>query len=209
MNMSAPALEHAPAPVPQYLNSQVLREILAALDTQVHKFTVLDLGPARASSIEFFNAFDCRLTISDAIQALVRRSVDASQAEAPDALPSGVADLFADVVPAARQFDLILGWDVLDHLDTQWRQQLIEWLTQHAHPHTLLHVLLTTSQFSQDEPGRYAIEASGSLAYLPQGARIEHTPLTRYQLQKTLPQLAVVKAILMRNGLQEMALHFS
>lgn len=209
MSTSAPVLEQAPAPVPQFLNSQVLREILTALDAQADKFTVLDLGPARASSVEFFNAFDCRLTITDAIQALVKRQAEAAQAEEPDVLPTDVNDLLDDVVPSTRQFDLILGWDVLDHLDTHWRQQLINWLAHHAHPHTLLHVLLTTSQFSQAEPGRYAIEASGSLAYLPQGERVEHTPLTRYQLQKTLPQLAVVKAILMRNGLQEMALHFS
>ncbi len=199
----------------QSLNTLILRDALSALSLYSSKLRALDLGPAHPETVSFFNQYNCKLYIMDATQLIVgqeKYNFKESKQELNTATDENVTtrleNLFTKFIPANQEFDLILSWDILNYIDNTLRKFLVNYLSQHTHSHSLLHTFIATSQYINEAPGNFYIQSGDSVFFEPRGSQVEHIPFTRYEIQKHMPNMQVTKAILMRNGLQEMALRF-
>src|SRR5262245_28130752 len=100
-----------PVGVPTLIEPRVHRSLaLAALFDEIRgrKVTVLDLGSAVGSNVEFLSQYGCKLYIEDLYAALSSRF---SSGEGDDlADPEFFAEFLS--LPEDTRFDVILAWDL-------------------------------------------------------------------------------------------------
>lgn len=130
------------APARQSTNSSFSSRLLPQLfDAKrldaLEQFNVLDFGRASAGSFEFFSQFNCRLSILDCGDSLLRWSRELDKRVADDHPPSqqqlrhelhGLLSAIDD-----RQYDIVLLWDTLNHLHPAAVPALASLLRRHVH----------------------------------------------------------------------------
>ena len=231
--MSALAYKQTHLNAAQSLNTLVLRDALAALSLYQKKIHILDLGTLYPASLDFFNQYHCKLTVADAVDTLcafTHKKISIAQQEkqsqnnvknnstninksnktgsVQQSTYQFIHTLFTNLVPDSQTFDLVLGWDSLNYMRSEDRREFINYLSQYTHSHSLLHTFITTSQYICPSPAKFIIKKSDHVDYFEHGEKVDHHPFTRYQMKKEFPGLSITKAILMRNGLQEIAFRF-
>lgn len=149
-------------------------------------FSVLDLGPASPSNLEFFLGRGARLTVAD---------FTPSRSEALSDLLRGD--------PGAR-FDLVLAWDFLNYLQRDKLSALLRSLEPYFRPGTTIHALIATAREMSAAPRRYRIEDAATLVC--EGSKDRVVPSPRYveqDLVKCMPGLVVEHRFQLRNGMVE------
>lgn len=161
---------------------------------------LLDLGPPRSETVEYFSAFRCRLGIGGLTPVLevidAEEDADARKRLLAEQLP---VELFGDT-------ELVLCWDLLNYLQPHTITALMAHLGPLLAPGGLVHALVAYRSATMPDPIRPTVMLpDGQVARAGRhdgGTR----PAPRYstgELTRVMPGFRVERAMLLRNGIQE------
>ncbi len=190
--------EHLQAAGPEGLNAPLFQSLLQRLEGG-GRWLVLDLGAARANTIQAFGKFRCRLDIVD-----LAVEVDALRAETEARVLRQRVE--ALLPPRGTEgVDIVLCWDLINYLSKPALTAVMESIALRCRPGALAHGLIyySTRQMP-DRPGSFVPLDDQRLANLaPPGAE---RPAPRYSpedLARCMPRYTVERGRLLRNGMQE------
>ena len=149
-------------------------------------YSVLDLGPATPSNLEFFLGRGARFTVAD--------------------FAPSRTDMFSELIGAepGSHFDLVLAWDFLNYLPREKLGLLLRSLEPYFRPGTAVHALVATGRQMPAAPRRYRIEDAQTL--VSEGPRGRLIPSPRYveqDLLRCMPGLIVEHRFQLRNEMLE------
>lgn len=131
------------------VESGLLAEAFGTLDRL--GWSVLDLGPATPSTVEFYTDYRCRVGFADALDTLA--SLGGQEPLDPQTARHAVEQ--AVPLDSQRPWRLVLLWDLLDYLPGAILEQLAAHLKQALVPGALVHGFVTDGP--QTVPGRPAV----------------------------------------------------
>ncbi len=179
------------------MGAPALRELMAQLGaTEDMHFAVLDLAAAAGDHLQSFRPFSSRFHIAGLAEEL--SSWHAGEApSAPD--PNELMPLPDDI-----PFDVVLAWNLFDHLPDEALLRLAGHLRAHCRTGARLHALVQTGTRMPVDPGRFRLQEDGGLVW-------EHRPEPRMDaprraqrtLERLLPGFGAHRARLLQNGFQE------
>jgi len=167
------------------------------------RHVVLDLGRARAGTVELFGGYRCRLDIAD---------MPAHLSALPDIEDEGgsqaVERWLDGLLPPTRgeTVDLVLCWNLLNYLPAAVIEALGRRLAERASPRARLHALIEYQATRMPAvPASFAPVGRQLLADPARGDP-GAIPAPRYspkELEKRLPGFGSEKTMLLGNGMQE------
>jgi hypothetical protein len=185
------------------LRAPLFRDIAARLG-EGGRWVVLDLGRPRGATIEYLGRFRSRLVIADVYAGLDTLN----GAEDAAAAASCVDALLPSCGP--DPIDLVLCWDVLNFLAPPALSALMERLSSVLRRGAALHALMSYSATqSAVAPGSYAIDGDGNLSGCIEGGGPKPMDYTTAQLQRMMRGYAVVRSMLLRQGVQEYVFRYA
>jgi len=185
---------------------------------------VLDLGPAMSCTVTFFAEYRCRLGIVDLLENLAtarreaaarppvqaqgpktqrsasRRALEAATREA--ALVDRVLD---ELLPGDQGgLDVVLAWDVLDHLEQPAAQALVRRLAQLCRPGARMLAMVAISREQALAPIRFGIVGADRLEYRPGSLQpSKGAVLSPAAVELLLDGFETVHSVVLRHGLRE------
>jgi len=199
-----------PPPIPQEPSSGPREEVHGspALESLVERLersappSILDLGPAVGSNVEFLSRFSGRLSIADLHGSL---AADEGLAVRFHEQPVGVlADLLPPVGPDDPGHDVVLAWDVFNYLNREQMDALGAHLARLTRPGAHLLALVATALEIPAEPVVFKIEDRNHLRYIVSGPRPRKSPRwAPSELGRSLAGFSVDRSYLLRHGVQE------
>jgi len=163
-------------------------------------YAILDLGPALGVNVDFWSRFPCRLYIGDFYRGL---QAELSRRSDEDEWSESVIERLFSFSPDTR-FDLILCWDIFNHLTQEQLTSLIAWLARLSKPGALLFALMWLESRISMEPLAFRIVDREHMDYAGRSAATKAGP--RYQpreLGKIMRGFDVSNSFLLRHGVQE------
>jgi hypothetical protein len=160
---------------------------------------VLDLGPPRPETVATLGRFRCRLEMAGLAEELDSLNASADPDERRAALEA--------LLPPRREeaIDVVLCWDLLNYLERPALSALMGQVVQRLRPGSLVHALIAYSTPRMPaRPARIVPTEDHRLHYLALTAEEKASP--RYSpddLARCMPGLAVERAMLLKNGMQE------
>jgi hypothetical protein len=171
---------------------------LAALCEEIRrrKLTVLDLGSAVGSNVEFLSQFGCKLFIEDLYAALSTR-MDGDLAG-----PGFFAELLS--VPEETRFDVVLAWDLFDYLQRKELAVFAEYLRRYTNRGALIFALISYHKTIPAQPYRFRIKDEQHLIYERRtGAERPSPRLAPAEVTNLLKEFRVDRSFLLKHGIQE------
>ena len=166
------------------------------------KVNILDLGSPLSSNVEFLSSYPCRLYIGDWLQSL---PLDGDNwGDHPRFCP-----LFAEILSlkVADQFDVILGWDIINYLDEENIKRFSRFLAKHTNSKALCFLSVATQKEMTVQPARYRIMAEDSLhCEQPDCESCPSPRFTQSRLLELMPEFQSYRSFLLQNGRQEQIL---
>lgn len=182
---------------PIELRAPLFESLIGGLD-ETRRHVVIDLSPARSTTIDLLSRFRCRLDVIDLPRALD----EIGSAEEKD-LP----DLFRSLLtpPRGETVDVVLCWQLLNYLEPAAIEALMRCLARRGGARTRIHALIEYSATRMPQtPGFIAPMSSDTLMLMPSQAELRPTP--RYSspdLEKCMPGFSHERTMLLGNGMQE------
>ncbi len=197
---SAPRREQAG--VPTVVEPRIHRSLaLAALLDEIRgrKVTVLDLGSAVGSNVDYLSRLGCKLYIEDLYSALSNR------------VSSGEDDLmgpefFAEFLPVPEdtRFDVILAWDLFNYLRRKELASFGEQLGRYTEAGALIFALVSYHKQIPAQPYRFRIQDDQHLVYDRRTAAERPSPrFVPYEVTGLLKGFRVDRSFLLQHGIQE------
>ncbi len=188
--------------VPMAVEPRVHRSLaLAALLDEIRgrKVTVLDLGSAVGSNVDYLSQFGCKLYIEDLYSALSTR------------VSSGEDDLigpefFAEFLPVPEdtRFDVVLAWDLFNYLRRKELASFGEQLNRYTEPGSMIFALISYHKQIPAQPYRFKIQDEQHLIYDRRTAAERPSPrFVPYEVTGLLKGFRVDRSFLLQNGMQE------
>jgi hypothetical protein len=191
--------------------SNGLKEFLWNLDG-LGRGTLLDLGPAWQTTLNFFIERGFRVTSDDLLHSWkdflaeeeIRVKNAANSSENIDLSPAGRAARFAQasIQYAASSFDAVLLWDILDYMDPAVARQTVACLTELLRPGGIVFAMFHSKKPETFQ--RYRVADSSTLQV------IAATPLVPAQrvyqnreIQDLFNRFRTVKSFVGRDQLRE------
>jgi hypothetical protein len=197
-NAARPLEESGPQPIRAPLFSMAVE---AFEDDRRH--VVLDLGRARAGTVDLFGQYRCRLDVVD-LPAQLSELPDVEAEDGPEAVERWLDGL----LPPARgeTVDLVLCWNLLNYLPGAVVEALGHRLAKRVSPKARLHALIEYQATRMPaRPVSIAPIGLELLADAPddQSATISAPRFSPKELEKRLPGFSSEKTMLLGNGMQE------
>ena len=180
------------SPAPGIFRAPLLESVLAELPRRGRQ-VILDLGPARERTLDYFlSAGPNRLVVADIVDALAQGTADPA---APALLPA-----FGEQPP-----DLVLGWDLPGYVDQKVLATVLDRIAAASRGGTLLHCMVVYSARSVPRrPPHHCILPDASVSRRPRdGEEMPATSCPIGDLERLLPRFAMERSVLLRNGFQE------
>jgi hypothetical protein len=159
---------------------------------------VLELGPARRASIEFWSRYGSSIYIAD-LRASLPLPFLAENQQFPESEWDRILEL-----PQGRSFDVILAWDLLNYIELPTLSSFISYLIRFCHTGTVLFFLIFDQPQMPEEITAYRIVDEMHVAYENGGACRCICP--RHQpraLMKLLSQFRTSDSFRLKNGIVE------
>ncbi len=177
---------------------QLIFERISSAD----KVNILDLGPPLSSNVEFLSSYPCRLYIGDWLQWLPLYGDHWGEHPAFSPLFSEMLSLKAD-----DQFDVILGWDMINYLGEENIRRFSRFLAEHTHANALCFFSVATHKEMAAQPAKYRILSKGSLHCEQADCNPCPSPrFTQSRLLELMPEFQSHRSFLLQNGRQEQIL---
>jgi hypothetical protein len=164
--------------------------------------SVLDLGPALAANIAFFQPLGVRLRIAD-----FDRTV--SEEGAREAVPTIWERRLPHLLPfhAGERFDLVLAWDLPNYYTRERWMAVARRITERITPGGALHMLVRVGAEMPEHPCDYRIVDPGTLSEeILSLTRIPPLRLPHAEVEKLHPGLVAPRSHLGKHGMQEYVL---
>jgi hypothetical protein len=159
---------------------------------------VLDLGPVTSANVEFFSRFSCRLQIVNLLGTL---AADPSRA----LLATNPAAALRQVLPRdARDFDVVLAWDVFNYLTREQARTAVRILSELTGPAAWVLAFIYTSKEMPAAARTFKIIDDHTLRWEQPSEAVRPSP--RYppaEVEKLFASFTIVRSVLMRHGMQE------
>ena len=191
--------------------SNGLKEFLWNLDG-LGRGTLLDLGPAWQTTLNFFIERGFRVTSDDLLHSWKDFMVEEEQrlkkvataTETIDLTPTGRAARFvqANILYSASSFDAVLLWDVLDYLEPAVAKQTVSCLTEVLRPGGIIFAMFHSKKPESFQ--RYRVADSNTLQVI--GAKPLCPAQRVYQnreIQELFGRFRTVKSFVGRDQLRE------
>ena len=197
MRFSAQASGQASSPSgPTTLPSNLFPMLFEKVQV-AERMVVLDMGPATASTVQFFNQFKCRLNFVDLFSAdfVVNPSEDATHEEL-------VAEFQAAInLPVGSRVDICLFWDFFTYLDGPALKAFIEALDPYVDSNTRGHSLGVLNARNGLPFCQYGIQTMDGLhqTHLT-GSQLPIYPHSQRDLNSLLNYFEIDKSRLMPDG---------
>jgi hypothetical protein len=197
----AGALGFAPAREPANtapINAPLFRGLMEHMQDDTRR-VVLDLAPPRPETVATLSRFRCRLEMAGLAEELDSLNAAADPDERRAALEA--------LLPPRREeaIDVVLCWDLLNYLERPALSAMMGQVVQRLRPGSLVHALIAYSTPRMPaRPARIVPAEDHRLHYLKLTAEEKASP--RYSpddLARCMPGLAVERAMLLKNGMQE------
>ena len=187
------------------INSPLLFDMLAGL-SPVQQHTILDVGRASGSSIDYFCDFWCKLYISDSvseIHKLVPATIDT-----PHKWHRALVKTMQFYKRDKTGLDVIFLWDLPNYLAPNHLEGLIDYLLPHTSKRVLLHAYLYSARQMPAVPASYHIQRNNTIAIEPGSAnRIDCPMYHQTVLHKYLSPFRAKRAVMLSSGIQEYLFH--
>ena len=173
----------------------------------LRRLSVLDLGTAHASNLEFLSrrARSLHIDIEDLYETLSSFDFfDPRESRSYDAV-------YGYLLPYGEEtrFDLILGWDLFNYLEELELAALIRHLDRFCHPGTLLFCMISTNRYIPEKPIRFQIVDSERLRYEYLSSLLRSSPqYHRADLNRMMPHFGLFSSFRLRNGFKEYVFSF-
>ncbi len=196
------AVRKEPPRVPTAAEPVVRRSLaLAALFDEIRgrKVTVLDLGSAVGSNVEFLSHYGCKLYIEDLYAALASR---VSTEEDDIAGPEFFAEFLP--VPEDTRFDVVLAWDLFNYLRRKELAYFGEQLRRYTEPGAMTFALMSYHKQIPAQPFRFKIQDEEHLIYDRRTTAERPSPrFVPYEVTGLLKGFRVDRSFLLQHGIQE------
>lgn len=160
---------------------------------------VLDLGPALAANVAFFNGLGARLRIADLDAALD----EADLRDAPAPVFGRALDRLLPFTEGER-FDLVLAWDLPNYVGRERWPAVAARITAHLGPAGCFHLLARVGATMPARACLYRIVDAGTLSEDPLVAETLPAPrLPHAEVEKLHPGLVAPRSHLGKHGVQE------
>jgi len=159
---------------------------------------VLELGPARSASIEFWSRYGGSIYIAD-----LRASLPLPFLAEDQQFPESEWDRIL-ALPEGRSFDVILAWDLLNYIEQSTLPSFISYITRFCRAGTILFFLIFDQPQMPEKITVYRIVDEKHIAYENGGARSRACP--RHQpraLTRLLSQFRTSDSFRLKNGIVE------
>ncbi len=187
--------KHRPEPV---VNSSLGLNALCQRLQGVETWDILELGPVRRSNIEFWSHYCNSIFVAD-----LRSNLPLPESAEDPELPGPDWDHLLGL-PAGRQFDVILAWDMLNYFELSGISGFIQYLSRFCKPGTVLFALIFDHQRMPEEITVYQIVDESHLAYEIGSSEMKACP--RHQpraIAGTMGQFRISSSFRLRNGIVE------
>ncbi|UCF39132.1 MAG: methyltransferase domain-containing protein [Acidobacteriota bacterium] len=199
-------LEKTPEPAKKRVERKLEVHRSLALNILFHQFResqhyrILDLGRAFGQNVDFFSQFSCKLHIEDLYDSL--SSFDyfsPSDGFSYETVYSYLLPFFKNA-----PFDIILAWDLFNHLDRNEFKHLILHLGQYSKKGTMLFTLISMEKHIPEKPVQFKIVDEEHLLYLTDPGVMKKCPKwEKSDLDHLMPNFRVCNSFLLRNGFKE------
>jgi hypothetical protein len=171
-----------------------LGALLGRLDGE-RGLRVLDLGASVAANLERYSRFAVSVRFADLPRLLVA-------GEHPSSFSRGA---LARALPKERlAYDLLLCWDLLDHLSADDSRSLIARLLECSRPGTLVYAVTASSHTMSAHPVRFEIVGDEHLAYRTATDGTRSSPeLPPAEVGRRLAPYVIERSVLLRHGVRE------
>ena len=164
------------------------------------RYRFADLGPAIGHNIEYLSQFASRIRVLDLYETLAEAGFFNHGEEPCD---EGSVDRMLSV-PSGEQFDVVLGWDVVNYFRHDELKILIACLKKYCIPGTLFFTMVSTLKEMPSLPNSYKIQDQGSLIYCAVSTEMRNCPrFVPRDLTILMSGFAVHSSFMLRNGIQE------
>lgn len=182
--------------------SLALGALLQQLDPG-RKHSILDLGKACGENINFWSQVPARISLPDFYPSLVSETAGITVDEEN---PYDYEPLFKRLLscPGDYSFDVILGWDLFNYLESSQLGGFVRALRSICHPGSLVFVLISTLHQIPPEPTNFKILDRERLVYDNPSPATRTCP--RYQprdIKLMMVGFEVLVSFLLRHGMQE------
>jgi hypothetical protein len=175
-------------------DSPALAEIFSTVNDD-RPVRILDLGPALPVNLAFYNTVAGSVRIADLARGDNLRDLD----------QRGFVSLLGRLVSSTNEaFDLILAWDILDHMTAEQPSVLAHHLAAVADRGARIHLMTTMTDTMPAGPTRYEIAAPGRLVYRPTAEERVAAPNPPPALvERWLDPFTITRSVILRHGLRE------
>lgn len=183
------------------INSPLLFEMLKKLSL-TEQCTVLDMGRACQSSIDFFSDYWCKLFITDTISELFE--LNSKTDDAPQAWLKSLDRTINLYQQEKPNLDMILLWSLPNYLSPGHLKTLIEYLLRGTSRGIKLHTYIYNTQMMPAAPASYHINRDRSVALSPVSSEQKTCPLYHLaELHSCFNPFKVEHAVMLSSGIQE------
>lgn len=162
---------------------------------------ILELGPARSDSVQFWSRFQPSLYIAD-LRSILPLSALPSTQEESEALPRDWERLLD--LPVGRTFNVILAWDLFNYMELSDISGLIGRLRPFCRPGAILFALIMDQKQMPKDITVYRIVDDAHLAYDNAGSGVRECP--RHQprvISGVMAGFRTANSFRLRNGIVE------
>lgn len=104
--------------------------------------------------------------------------------------------------PEGTKFDVILVWDILNFLPTEFLTAVFNKLAPFTHEATLLHTILYSGKETPSQPQQFQIVDADNIEIYPSDKQPGFSPLTSTRLLKTIGNFKLSDTFVFRPGMQ-------
>ncbi len=183
-------------------SSQLFPVALNKLKTK-KKLTVLEVGPASSSTVEFFSQYKCRLHFADLFDSDILKNP--SEWKTKSQLITAFRQAFN--FPKGTQLDLCLFWDLFNYLDANQISAFCEALRPFLITSTRGHGFGLRNNAATLSNYQYGIKSSDTFVVSSRQSRQTTLfPLPQAKLKEQLSCFIIGRGLLLKDGRQEMLL---
>ncbi len=186
---------------PVIIKSPLLFDMFKRL-SDTERSSILDIGPARQSSIDFFSDYWSKLFFVDAIHALYKLDQQADK-EAVD-INKVLANAIQFYDRQSPELDMILLWNLPNYLSSRYLTALVQYLMPYASRRVRIHAYIYNSEKIPAEPVSYAIRPDQAVAMSRSFELEKNCPLYHLaELQNCFAPFKVDHSMILSSGVQE------
>lgn len=192
---------------PEYrYRSRALEVISRNLDPE-HKPAVLELGPARANTVEYFGQFSGSLFVADLREIVLRHSAHLTDSSGEETYlnPRARSAECLEALPSEGSFDLILCWDLFNYLEENELRTLLTRLAKYLRPGSLLLTLLSDRATALPGPLQCSICSQEEVLLVSESTEVQPLFACRESvIRGQLKNVELESAVRLRNGICEL-----